>query len=282
MYTNADYIADPVQSIKKEAFGSIGHTEITWLAGTGFLLNSRGTIFIIDPVLRTKKDDPGFSEAGIKMKIRYPIDAADVPKVDVVFYTHSDDDHLGSDTIRILATLKPKIIGTPPTFEKLIRRGIPYDMIALCRYGDRLQFGAVEIEVIKADHPWQLQDPKRYGKPFRDGDCVGYIFKTPDCTFLIPGDTRLMEEHLNLKNIDVLALDVSHCAYHLGIQGASVLSNVLSNAIILPYHWGTYDNPEVPAHCGCPEEVYEYVENKKRQRRPAPGVPLKMKDGKEI
>jgi L-ascorbate metabolism protein UlaG (beta-lactamase superfamily) len=282
VYSQKDYKADASVVIKKEAFENIGYTEITWLAGTGFLINSRGFILIIDPVLKTLPDSPMISEAGIKMKIDYPIDAVDVPKTDVVLYTHSDDDHLGMETIKTISKHNPKIIGTFPTFEKLVRHEVSHELITVCRYGDIFQFGEISIDVVRADHPWQLQDPDRYGKPFRDADCVGFIVKTRDCTFFIPGDTRLMEEHLYVKDVDVLALDVSHCLYHLGTLGATILSNVLKDALLFPYHWGTYDDPDVPAHCGCPEEVYDNAVNKGRQRRFAPGVPLKMKDRREM
>ena len=37
--------------IEKEAFDKIQNTEIRWLGGSGAMINSRGTIIMIDPVL---------------------------------------------------------------------------------------------------------------------------------------------------------------------------------------------------------------------------------------
>ena len=37
--------------IGPEAFGRIDYTEIRWLAGGGAMINSRGTVIMLDPVL---------------------------------------------------------------------------------------------------------------------------------------------------------------------------------------------------------------------------------------
>jgi len=105
----------------------------------------------------------------------------------------------------------------------LTKLGIESDLVEVCRYGDPIEIRGIIIDATPADHPWQLQDPARYGKPFRPGDCCGYILNTPDGRIFFPGDTRIMEEHLSIKDINVLALDVSVCAYHLN-HPAAILS----------------------------------------------------------
>lgn len=126
-----------------------------------------------------------------------------------------------------------------------------------------------------ADHPWQLKDLERGGPPYRMGECCGFLIDAPEGRLYFPGDTRLMEYHLSLSDIDVLALDVSTCEYHLNHTSAIVLANHFPKAYLLPFHYGTYDCPTVAAHCGEPEDIYPYITNSlQRGLILAPGEPF--------
>jgi len=275
--------AHETQHFDETAFRPIDHTEIRWMAGAGFMINSRGIVIMVDPHLITIKDDPLTSEEGLEMVVDYPIKAANVPKIDAIFYTHSDADHLGLLTAQVLQKLNPLMIGPPPVFEKLVRSGFLPDHLQVCRYGDKIAIGPISIEVTKADHPWQLLNPVLYGKPFRSGDACGYKIITADGTVLAPGDTRLMEEHLEIKGIDVLFLDVTRDAYHLNVHGAIILANCMSEAFLIPYHYGTYNAPDSTAFSGDPEEVFCHVtDREKRERILAPGQPFCLCSGKEL
>jgi len=276
-------IAPKTIPVMQEAFKQIEETSITWLAGASFLINARGTIILIDPVLTTQPDDSRMSETGLKLLVDNPISARVIPKVDVVLYTHSDDDHLAAETAKILSKLTPTFIGPPPVFEKLAKLNINPKNSVTCRTGDIYKFGEATIEIVPADHPWQLLDLAKFGKPFRLGDCCGFIVTTPDARSYFPGDTRLMEEHLAIKDLDVLALDASVCTYHLNHYNAVVLANTMKNALLIPFHYGTYDEPDSLALNGDPEDIITHVNNGyNRFRYFAPGRSLKMKDKREI
>ncbi|MBB6215276.1 L-ascorbate metabolism protein UlaG (beta-lactamase superfamily) [Anaerosolibacter carboniphilus] len=275
--------AEESVKIGEEAFKEIDNTSIAWLASAGFLINARGTILLIDPVLMTRPGQNDISEAGLKMSISYPIKATDIPIADAVLYTHPDNDHLGHHTAHILAQLNPRFIGPHTVFNRLAQIGINPKNIETCRTGDIIHIKNVTIEVTPADHPWQLQDPQRCGKPFRSGDCCGFIVTTPDVRCFFPGDTRLMEEHLTISDIDLLALDVSIDPFHLNHLGAVVLADSMPNALLIPIHYGTYDVPDKPAHLGNPDDVLRKVKNgSKRARILAPGEMLTLKNGIEI
>lgn len=66
---------------------------VRWLGMAGFLLNSRGTTVMIDPLLG------GFD---MPILIDFPITAAAVPLLDAVLVTHSDNDHYSVPTCRQL------------------------------------------------------------------------------------------------------------------------------------------------------------------------------------
>lgn len=256
-------------------------TTVTWLGGAGFLINCRGTIIFIDPLLSVDPDEPDKSECGLKLKINLPLFAEQVPKVDYVLYTHSDIDHLGPITAKKLADLGAKFIGPYPVYYELTQLGINPKQVSVCRIGESMTIGDIVTEIIPADHPWQLHALERAGRPFRMGDCCGYILNTEDGRLFFPGDTRLMEEHLNIKDIDLLALDVSIDEYHLGHVSAVVLANHLKNAYLFPMHYGTYDS-EKPAHVGWPDDIYPKITNSdKRGLLLNPGEPFVVRPFRE-
>src|SRR5215217_1122821 len=71
-----------------EAFEASDGTVLRWLGMAGFLINSRGTTVTVDPLLG------GFD---MPVMIEFPIAADDVPKLDAVLVTHSDNDHYSVD-----------------------------------------------------------------------------------------------------------------------------------------------------------------------------------------
>ena len=257
--------------INQSAFAPRENTTVTWLGGAGFLINCAGTIILIDPLLSVRPEDPELSECGLKLKINLPLFANKVPKVDYILYTHADIDHLGPITALTLAKLNTRFIGTYPVYYELTQLGINPKQVSVCRIGEKMNIGDISVEITPADHPWQLMARERGGRPYRMGECCGFIFNTKDGRLFFPGDTRLMEEHLEIKDIDLLALDVSKDEYHLNHVSAVILANNLANAYLFPVHYGTYES-EKPAHIGEPEDIYPKISNaNKRGLLLAPG-----------
>ena len=271
--------------IDASAFGTRDYTTVWWLAGGGFLINTHGTIIMIDPVISTHPDNVKNCETSLALAVKYPINVEKTVRADAVLYTHTDDDHLGPISAPALADrLHPINIGPPPVFEKLVRMGVHHSEIISCRYGDTIKLGDANIEVIDADHPYQIVWGKLHAqRPFRTGDCCGYIIRTPDANILFTGDTRLMEFHLKLIDIDIITLDVSRdLSYHISTNGAVVLANTYEQSLVVPYHYGTFDNTDNSAFNGSPDDVLPMINNPERVRVLIPGQPLSMKGGKEI
>lgn len=256
----------PVVPISPEAFQHSEKTTVYWLSGAGFLVNTRGIKLLIDPVLTRDPQDPSRSEIGLPLKTDFPLDPREIPTDCHVLYTHADSDHLGPATARILAEKKIPMIGTLAVFERLARLGVPPEQILVLRTEETMEIGGVRIFATPADHPWQLKDLKRGGRPYRMGDCCGFLLDTADGSLFFPGDTRLMEYHLRMPDtVDLLALDVSTCEYHLNHTSAVVLANHFSKALLVPFHYGTYDCPTVAAHVGEPEDIYPKITDSERR-----------------
>ena len=81
------------QPFDAQAFGASDRTTIRWTGNAGFFVNSRGTTFMIDPLLQ------GFD---MPILIDMPIRPKDVPRLDAVLVTHSDNDHYSVPTLRDL------------------------------------------------------------------------------------------------------------------------------------------------------------------------------------
>ncbi|MBP7345395.1 MAG: MBL fold metallo-hydrolase [Sediminibacterium sp.] len=73
----------------KEAFQKSKNTTIRWLGMAGFLINSRGTTIMVDPLLE------GFD---MPLLINFPIKPNEIPYLDAVFVTHADNDHFSVPT----------------------------------------------------------------------------------------------------------------------------------------------------------------------------------------
>ncbi len=242
-----------------EAFDDISETSIWWLSGGGFLINSHGTLIMIDPVISMKPGSDKIHETGLRMLVPLPIRAEDVPRLDAVLYTHADLDHIGTTTPLDLVRLGTKFSGTLPVVGQLEKLGVPLDQTHLFRIGEKFKIGSVNITVTPADHPWQLVDPIKNGAPWGPGDCCGFVIHTQDGTIWCTGDTRILPAHLGMTGIDLLLLDVSNDPFHLGKENAILLANTLINADLIPYHYGTYDAPNKAAHNGDPTGLVQNI-----------------------
>ena len=141
----------------------------------GFLIDSRGTTLMVDPLLG------GFD---MPVLIEFPIVAADVPRLDAVLVTHSDNDHYSVPTCRDLAGVTREYHSTQYVASLMQQEGFPaygHDI------GDHFAIGSVGVEVTPADHAWQNASPGASDRIFQPEDCCGFWIDTPDGTIWAPG-----------------------------------------------------------------------------------------------
>lgn len=254
-----------------ESFTRPKRTRLWWLTNAGFLINARGTLVMIDPIISLDPSGIGTSETGMRLLVPLPLEASQVPRLDAVLYTHADYDHFGRATAETLFGTEALFIGPPPVANELREMELSSHRVRTALVDETVAVGRVSITPTPADHPWQLRDQKRFGQPWGPEDCVGYSIDTPDGRIWCPGDTRLMDEHVQMEGVHVLLLDVGHSEYHLGMEAAIRLANILDPPHIIPYHWGTYDAADHPAYNGDPMEVKERLHNPDAFHVLAPG-----------
>jgi L-ascorbate metabolism protein UlaG (beta-lactamase superfamily) len=197
-----------------EAFEAADATLLRWLGMAGFLINSRGTTLMADPLLG------GFD---MPVMIEFPIAAAEVPRLDAVLITHSDNDHYSVPTCRDLARVTREYHSTQYVASLMRQEGLPaygHDI------GERFAIGPVRVEVTPADHAWQNASPGASDRIFQPEDCCGFWIDSPDGTIWAPGDSRLIpDHHLRMPTPDAMLFDFSASEWHFGLDGAIAMSN---------------------------------------------------------
>ena len=258
--------APPTRPFGKEAFGPSRSTTIRWLGMAGFLVNSRGTTFMIDPLLQ-----------GYDMPLLrdFPIKPKAVPRLDAVFATHSDNDHYSIETFRDLKPVTRQFHSTVFVDSLMKNEGLPsYGHFI----GDTFRVGAVSVRLTLADHAWQNNFPRPGQRYYEPGDACGFWFNTPDGSIWAPGDSRFMQEQLHMPTPDAILFDYSEdAAFHSGLDGAVKIANAYPNTPLLLGHWGFVDAPDFIPFNGDPKNLASRVVNPERIIVLAPGQPFILK-----
>jgi len=270
--TRPDAPATPVQArapqtqpFGAETFEASGRTTLRWMGMAGFLINSRGTTLMVDPLLE------GFD---MPVMITFPIDSRDVPRLDAILVTHSDNDHYSVPTNRALAPVTREFHSTRYVDSLMRSDGLPsvgHDI------GDVFNVGPVRVTVTPADHAWQNAYPGTSTRRFKEEDSAGFWIETQDGTIWAPGDSRLIpEHHLRMPTPDALLLDFSDSEWHFGLAGAARMANAYPDTPLLLHHWGSVNAPDFAPFNGDPQTLYGLVTNPDRIHVLAPGEPFTL------
>ena len=258
--------APQTQPFGPEAFEPVGATVLRWLGMAGFLINSRGTTLMVDPLLG------GFD---MPVMIDFPITASEVPRLGAVLVTHSDNDHYSVPTCRELTRVAREFHSTQYVCSLMESEGFPavgHDI------GDRFAVGPVQVWVTPADHSWQNDVPGASDRVFQPEDCCGFWIETPDGTIWAPGDSRLIpDHHLRMPTPDAMLFDFSDSEWHFGLDGAIKMANAYPDTPLLLYHWGSVDAPDFAPFNADPDSLPGRIDNPDRIQVLAPGQPFVLR-----
>lgn len=258
--------APKTQPFGKEAFQPSNGTTIRWLGMAGFLINSRGTVLMIDPLLE------GYD---MPLLTDFPIKPKDVPRLDAVLATHSDNDHYSVETFRHLAAVTKQFHSTIYVDSLMKNEGLRSFGHFI---GDTFRVGKVSIRLTLADHAWQNDFPKAGQRYFEPGDACGFWFNTPDGSIWAPGDSKFLQEQLHMPAPDAILFYYSEDAlYHSGLEGAVKIANAYPNTPLILTHWGFVDAPDFIPFNGDPKNLARRVVNPQRIIVLAPGQPFTLK-----
>ena len=251
--------------IPPTAFDAHSGTVLHWLGMAGFLINSRGTLIAVDPLLQ---------DFDMPVLIDFPVTAADVPRLDAVLVTHADNDHYSVPTCTALSPVTQRFHSTQYVAGLMRDAGMPADGHDI---GDAFTIADVRVRVTPADHAWQNAQPEPGQRVFRDEDACGFWIETPDGVIWAPGDSRLIREHhLAMPAPDAMLFDFSDSEWHFGFDGAVEMANAYPDADLLLHHWGSVDSPEFAPFNADPDTLRDVVVNPGRIRVLAPGEPFHL------
>ena len=254
--------APKTQPFGKAAFSSSKVTTIRWLGMAGFLINSRGATMMVDPLLK------GFD---MPLMIDFPIKTEDVPKLDAILVTHSDNDHYSVPTNRDLKNVTKTYHSTQYVDSLMKSIGLPSFGH---NPGDKFKVGPVNVTMVAVDHAWQNAYPGTAKRTFKNEDCTGFMIETPDGKIWAQGDSRLLTEHLKINPApDAILFDFSDSEWHFTFEGAVKIANAYPNTPLLLCHWGSVDAPDFTPFNGDPEKLKKSVINPERIHVLAPGEP---------
>ena len=254
-----------------KAFSKSKKTTVRWLGMAGFLINSRGTTFMVDPLLE------GYD---MPLLMTFPITPKEVPHLDAIFATHSDNDHYSVETFKDLSSVTKEYHSTVYVDSLMKNEGLKSFGHGI---GDTFHFGNVQVKLTPADHAWQNAYPGASKRFFKPEDACGFWFNTPDGSIWTPGDSKLMPEQLNMPAPTVILLFYSEdSVWHSGLAGSAKIINAYPKATVLLSHWGFVDAPDFDPFNGDPERLKKLAINPERIHVLAPGEPFVLPSAKIV
>ncbi len=202
-----------------------------WMGNDGWLIKSDSVLIGTDLDLDTvdKIQPPPLSAQELATEL------------DVAFVTHHHGDHFNTPTLKILGQGNRCTFIIPQTcVRRALELGIPKDRIVVPEPLHPFEVKGIRVEPIHAIHGNQEFTVLTREPDFVEGiahNC-GYVINLQGKRLLQPGDSVLTEEHLSLKNIDILL--VSPTVHNMYVDRSMILINTLEPAYIFPQHFGTY------------------------------------------
>jgi L-ascorbate metabolism protein UlaG (beta-lactamase superfamily) len=182
-----------------------------------------------------------------------PITAEELATIlDISFVTHGHNDHFNRAVSKVLVEKSNCQFVLPESCLTIAEElNIPRDRMQIAKPRVPFNLMGVEIQPIRAIHG-NANFAIYYEANLQD---CGYLLKIDGTTFLQPGDSYLLEDHLFLKHVDVLFF--SPTEHNMYIDRSVILINTLNPDFIFPQHHSTIvvdENSRFWAK-GYPDEV---------------------------
>lgn len=200
-----------------------------WTGQNGWLIKSGDLLISTDLALEyDKRAAPA------------PISSEELaPELDISIITHSHKDHFGRLTSAILLEKSDCIFVMPESCLEAARElNIPAERIKVARPREAFEIMGIKIAPIRAIHG-NANFAIYYEANLQD---CGYVITLDGTTFLQPGDSYLLEDHLFLEHVDVLFFSpTEHNTY---IDRSVIMINTLNPDFIFPQHHSTVEFDE--------------------------------------
>ena len=198
---------------------------VCWLGNLSWLIHGAGQLVAFDLDL----------DHDLRLRPS-PIPTEEIaPVLDVLFITHEHGDHFNATTGSMLVERSDCLFVIPASCEAKARAiGVPDARLRIARPRGPFDLPGIHVEPLRALHGDRHQAVYRHANL---DDC-GYVLTLAGHRLLQPGDSVLLQDHLDLTGIDVLF--VSPTDHNMRVEPASVLIEALQPKAIFPQHFGTY------------------------------------------
>jgi L-ascorbate 6-phosphate lactonase len=183
--------------------------------------------------------------------------------LDISFVTHAHGDHFNEFTSRILLQKSSCLFVLPESCLPVARKlKIPDNRIMIAKPREPFEVKGIKVSPLRAIHG-NMNFAIYYQANFQD---CGYLFTIDGKTYLQPGDTYLLEDHLFLKKVNVLFF--SPTEHNMYIDPSVILINALDPEYIFPQHHGTITVAETNYWWtkGYPREVFMRLSQPLKER----------------
>ena len=196
---------------------------ITWLGHASFLIENSLNIFIDPWKIKTNK------------------------KADIILITHNHYDHLSPEDINKIKTPKTKIFGPKNCQEKI-------PSINILEPGKKFKEKTLEIKAVPAYNINKTYHPKEMKN-------VGFIIEIDRKRIYHAGDTDLIPEMQDLKNIDIALLPIGG-TYTMNWQEAVKAVSIIKPKLAIPMHYNdiigsTEDAKKFKENASCKVEILQ-------------------------
>jgi len=249
-----------------ELYNSKSGICVIWTGNDGWVINLRGTVIATDLDLHT----------GNRVPLPRNVDIVEMASnIRALFITHGHGDHFNEDTCRFLSDYSNCVFIIPKScMEKAAEIGIDSARVITSVPGETFKWSGLDIRPVRALHGHFLGSVYS-GASFDD---CGYMIGSGGFTLYQPGDTVLLNEHFNIRGVDLLF--VSPTEHNTWIDNTVRLIRLLAPAFIIPQHYDSYI--ETPDNAfwtrGFPDEVYDKLteSEKKKYIKIPQGLPLRL------
>jgi L-ascorbate metabolism protein UlaG (beta-lactamase superfamily) len=183
--------------------------KINWLGHSGFKIDNSKVIYI-DP-FRINQNE----------------------KANLILITHEHYDHLSLEDINKIYSDHTIIIASNVCKSSLIN----FKNVKFINPGNKLKIDDIEIEAVYAYNVNKFRSP---GIPYhqKEDKKLGYILTVNNTRIYHAGDTDLIPEMNNLKNIDIALLPVSG-KYVMDVNEAVEAVKIIKPKLAIPMHYAS-------------------------------------------
>jgi L-ascorbate metabolism protein UlaG (beta-lactamase superfamily) len=150
-----------------------------------------------------------------------------IEKADLILITHDHYDHCDESNVRKLLKDDGIVVAPSACATKL-----PGLEIRKVKPGEKFNLRGIEIEAVHAYNPDKNYHPKNSG--------VGYVITIEGRRIYHAGDTGLIQEMKDVKNIDVALLPIGG-TYTMDVKEAARAANLIKPKTVVPMHYNTFD-----------------------------------------